>query len=72
MTEESPLILYVDDERSNRIVFEQSFNVRFRIKTVPSGAHALVVKRPEFPHELPAQSASRSSRSTDRPDLASE
>lgn len=42
------LILYVDDERANRIVFEQSFNKKFRIKSVDSGeaALALVAQEP--------------------------
>ena len=31
----APLVLYVDDERPNRIVFEQSLKSEFRIKTVP-------------------------------------
>lgn len=35
------LILYVDDEWSNRVVFEQSFVGQFHIKTVASGAEAL-------------------------------
>jgi two-component system, sensor histidine kinase and response regulator len=35
------LILYVDDERANRIVFEQSFGKKFRIKTVAGGEEAL-------------------------------
>lgn len=37
------LVLYVDDERANRIVFEQSFNKKFRIKSVDSGEAALAV-----------------------------
>jgi signal transduction histidine kinase len=41
------LILYVDDERTNRVVFEQSLGSRFRIKTVASGAEALEIFRTE-------------------------
>ena len=41
------LILYVDDERSNRVVFEQSFRGRFRIKTAESAAAALEVLEQE-------------------------
>jgi len=37
------LVLYVDDERANRVVFEQSFNKKFRIKSVDSGEAALAV-----------------------------
>ncbi len=43
MTVMRPLILYVDDEHANRLVFEQSFGKRFRVKTVESGAAALEV-----------------------------
>ena len=28
-----PLVLYVDDERPNRVVFEKSFASKFRIRT---------------------------------------
>ncbi len=38
-----PLILYVDDERPNRIVFEQSFNNEFNIKCAPDGPSALEI-----------------------------
>jgi signal transduction histidine kinase len=38
-----PLVLYVDDERPNRIVFERSFAGKFRIKTVADGHEALNV-----------------------------
>lgn len=38
---ESPLVLYVDDERPNRIVFEQSLKTEFRIKTVADAKTAL-------------------------------
>lgn len=37
------LILYVDDERTNRIVFDQTFGKKFRVKSVESGAAALAV-----------------------------
>lgn len=37
----APLVLYVDDERPNRIVFEQSFKSEFRIKTISDGRSAL-------------------------------
>jgi two-component system, sensor histidine kinase and response regulator len=40
---DEPLVLYVDDERANRIVFEQSFGKSFRVRTVPGGAEALEV-----------------------------
>jgi signal transduction histidine kinase len=36
-----PLVLYVDDEQANRIVFEQSFARSFRVHTVGSGPEAL-------------------------------
>jgi signal transduction histidine kinase len=36
-------ILYVDDEQPNRVVFEQSFNKKYRIRTVASAAEALAV-----------------------------
>ena len=38
-----PLVLYVDDERPNRVVFEKSFAGKFRIKTARDGAEALAV-----------------------------
>ena len=38
---DQPLVLYVDDERGNRVVFEQSFGQKFRIKTAAGGAEAL-------------------------------
>jgi signal transduction histidine kinase len=37
------LILYVDDERANRIVFDQTFGKKFRVKSVDSGDAALAV-----------------------------
>lgn len=39
----APLILYVDDERPNRIVFEQSLKAEFRIKTAPDAKTALEI-----------------------------
>jgi two-component system response regulator PhcR len=42
-TTDQPLILYVDDERGNRVVFEQSFGAKFRIKSAPGGAEALEI-----------------------------
>src|SRR3979409_2066676 len=36
-----PLVLYVDDERGNRIVFEQSLNSEFNLRTAQSAAEAL-------------------------------
>ena len=41
MTDMGPMILYVDDDRSNRIVFEHSFRQRFHVRCVASGAEAL-------------------------------
>src|SRR5262245_12988270 len=38
-----PLVLYVDDERPNRIVFERSFAGKFRIKAVHDGQQGLDV-----------------------------
>ncbi len=37
----SALVLYVDDDRSNRIVFEQSFGREFEVITVPDAPAAL-------------------------------
>jgi two-component system sensor histidine kinase/response regulator len=39
----SPLVLYVDDERGNRVVFEQSLKSEFTIKTVEGARQALDV-----------------------------
>src|SRR5262245_28140743 len=39
----SPLVLYVDDEHANRVVFEQSLKSEFRIKTVEDAKSALEV-----------------------------
>lgn len=39
----SPLVLYVDDERPNRIVFERSFGNKFRVRAVADGLEALEV-----------------------------
>src|SRR5579871_3770563 len=41
------LILYVDDEFSNRLVFEQNFGPRFRVKSVASGEDALALLKDE-------------------------
>lgn len=38
-----PLVLYVDDERANRIVFEQSLKNDFRITSVADGVAALEI-----------------------------
>jgi len=48
MTEEAtsavaPLVLYVDDERANRVVFEAALGSEFRIKAVPGAKAALDV-----------------------------
>ena len=40
-----PIILYVDDERANRIVFEQAFKARFSVRVAASGEEALTVMR---------------------------
>jgi len=37
----APLVLYVDDERANRVVFDQSLKTEFRIKTVGDAKSAL-------------------------------
>ncbi|HEX8951927.1 MAG TPA: response regulator, partial [Polyangia bacterium] len=47
MTEREHLIVYVDDERPNRIVFEQSFGARFHVQALPSGKAALELLRNE-------------------------
>jgi signal transduction histidine kinase len=41
------LIVYVDDERPNRVVFEQSFGARFNIRTLESPMAALEFLRTE-------------------------
>jgi len=41
------LIVYVDDERPNRIVFEQSFGARFNVRALSSGQAALELLRNE-------------------------
>jgi two-component system response regulator PhcR len=38
-----PLVLYVDDERGNRVVFEQSLNAEFNLITAQSADEALAV-----------------------------
>lgn len=40
---ETPLVLYVDDERPNRIVFEQSLASEFRIRTAQDARTALEI-----------------------------
>lgn len=47
MNTKDHLIVYVDDERPNRIVFEQSFGARFNVKALPSGQAALELLRSE-------------------------
>jgi two-component system, NtrC family, sensor kinase len=42
-----PLVLYVDDERPNRIVFEQSLGMEFNIKVCADGKSALSVLETE-------------------------
>ena len=41
MTGSAPVVLYVDDELPNRVVFEQSFNDEFSIKVVDGAESAL-------------------------------
>lgn len=48
MSSSEPLILYVDDERGNRVVFKHSFGERFRLETASSAEEALeILKREE-------------------------
>lgn len=47
MNTKEHLIVYVDDERPNRIVFEQSFGARFNVRALPSGQAALELLRNE-------------------------
>jgi signal transduction histidine kinase len=47
MAERDHLLLYVDDDWSNRIVFEQSFTQRFRVRTAPSAQDALELLKSE-------------------------
>jgi signal transduction histidine kinase len=47
MDAKNHLILFVDDDWSNRVVFEQTFGRRFKIKTVASGPEALEVFKQE-------------------------
>ena len=42
-----PLVLYVDDELGNRVVFEQSLASEFNIRSVPDGPAALAVLEQE-------------------------
>jgi signal transduction histidine kinase len=39
----SPLVIYVEDDHSNRVVFEQSFGREFQVLTVPDGPSALAL-----------------------------
>ncbi len=43
MSATESIILYVDDEATNRIVFEQTFGKKFRVKAVDSGEKALAI-----------------------------
>ena len=46
MPTNQPCLLYVDDDRSNRVVFELTFKEKFPLITVGSGLEALdVMKR---------------------------
>ncbi|HEX4461258.1 MAG TPA: response regulator, partial [Polyangia bacterium] len=47
MNAKDHLIIYVDDERANRVVFEQSFAAKFHIRALPSAAAALELLRNE-------------------------
>lgn len=47
MSDARPAVLYVDDEWTNRTVFEASYSDRFRIIVVGSGAEALEVMKKE-------------------------
>ncbi len=47
--ETSPLILYVDDEAANRVVFESAFSDRFHIRSVSSAQAALDVLSEHVP-----------------------
>ncbi|MGH7124951.1 MAG: response regulator, partial [Stellaceae bacterium] len=42
-----PLVLYVDDEWNNRVVFEQAFAKSFTLRSVASGEEALAVLESE-------------------------
>src|SRR5262249_17862581 len=37
----APLVLYVDDEPTNRLVFQSAFGQDFRVQVAPSAAEAL-------------------------------
>lgn len=43
MSSAAPLVLYVDDEHANRIVFEYALRAHFHVMTVESGAAALPI-----------------------------
>lgn len=47
MDSTAPLILFVDDERASRVVFEQAFGKRFRVRCVESGPQALEIMKQE-------------------------
>ncbi len=47
MSAEQPLVLYVDDEWENRVVFEKGFSRSFRVRAVPNGAAALEILKEE-------------------------
>jgi signal transduction histidine kinase len=47
MNTKEHLIVYVDDERPNRVVFEQSFGARFHVRALPSAQAALETLRNE-------------------------
>jgi signal transduction histidine kinase len=47
MTPKEHLIVYVDDEHGNRVVFEQTFAPKYRIRAVSSGLEALEILREE-------------------------
>ena len=47
MNAKDHLIVYVDDERANRVVFEQSFAAKFHVRALPSAAAALELLRNE-------------------------
>jgi signal transduction histidine kinase len=46
-TRAEQLIVYVDDERPNRVVFEQSFTSKFNVRVLPSAQAALELLRQE-------------------------
>jgi signal transduction histidine kinase len=46
---DAPLVMYVDDEPANRVVFQHNFGGRFRVEVVGSGAEALARIAEETP-----------------------